>query len=171
MTEEEALERWPELEPEERERRRKLSEAASARHAQIIDPESGRRLFGGPQPGSGRPRKQRVAERVAELAQGPRQKEVIDALFAGLGKGNSSDTRRRTAEAIVRIEHQERELQMREDEFSEKPKDELLEYLIGLFAKLAARGELPDISALLPPGDARLPFDAEADGVTEPVNA
>lgn len=168
MTDEEALERWPDLPQVERERRRKLSEAASARHAQVVDEDTGRRLFGGPQPGSGRPRKQRVAERVADLAQGPRQKEVIDALFAGLSRGNSSDTRRRTAEAIVRIEHQERELQMREDEFSDKPKDELMEYLITLFAKLGARGELPDISSMLP---ARQEFDVEATAVEQPVHS
>lgn len=171
MTDEEALERWPDLPQEERERRRKLSEAATAKHEQIADPETGRRVFGGPQPGSGRPRKQRVAERVAELAQGDRQKEVVDALFSGLNRKNSSDVRRRTAEAIVRIEHKERELQMKEDEFSEKPKDELIEYLVGTLAKLSRRGELPDPTKLLPPGSARQPFDVEVTAATEPANA
>lgn len=163
MTLDEAVEKWPELaeKPRELQRRAKLSVTAQQRHRQVADPDTGRRVFGGPQPGSGRPRKQRVAERIAELASGERQKDVVDALFSGLSRRNSAAVRRDTAVKIVEIERRERELQIDEEVHETRPRDELEEKLAKTLAKLGERGELPDNIRALVEG-ARRPYDVDA---------
>lgn len=138
----EAKERWPELDAAEQAKRMKLSVIAKARHAQIADPLTGRRVFGGPQPGSGRKSKKRAAEAIAELAQGTRQKEVIDGLFSGLDKNNSAAVRVSTAVKIVAIERDERELQLKEDEFDGQPKEELKAIVLKGMLRMLQRGDL-----------------------------
>jgi hypothetical protein len=157
MTEQEALERWPDLEPEDRERRRKLSNKAKERHAQVADPQTGRRVFGGPQPGSGRPRKKRVAEAVAEKAT-EEQERVVNALFSGLKKSNDPKVRVATAEKIIKIEHKERELQLHEDSFQGKSEEDFREWLEDRLVGLSLAGDLPT------PGESSAPrqqYDAE----------
>lgn len=146
MTEEEAIEKWPDLEQGERERRRKLSIAAKERHNEIVDPETGRRKFGGPQPGSGRPRKKRAAEAIAERAQQEHDK-VARAIFSGLDPRNSPSVRVNTATKIIDIERKERELQLRESELDGKTDEEITELLINKLAEWTEAGKLPD------PGD------------------
>lgn len=162
---EEARERWPECSEAEQGRRMMLSIRARAKHEEIVDPATGRRAFGGPQPGSGRKPKKRVAEKIAELAQGERQKEVIDALFSGLDKKNSPAVRAATASKIISVEHQERELQLKEDEFQGMPKDELKRLVAAGFMRMIERGEMPDLRTLIPANSgeapARQPYDLE----------
>jgi hypothetical protein len=138
----EAAERWPEHPEAEQRRRMNLSLIAKARHAQVADPTTGRRVFGGVQPGSGRKSKKRAAEAIAELAQGTRQKEVIDALFSGLDKGNSAAVRVATANKIVAIEREERELQLKEDEFDGQPKEELKGIVLKGLMRMVKQGDL-----------------------------
>jgi hypothetical protein len=138
----EAAKRWPELSEAEQHRRMTLSVLAHQRHQQIADPATGRRVFGGPQPGSGRRSKKRAAEAIAELAQGNRQKEVIDALFSGLDQGNSASVRAATAKKIIDIEREERELQLKEDEFDGQSKDELKGMLAKGLVRMISNGEL-----------------------------
>jgi hypothetical protein len=172
---EQARERWPDLDETEQKRRMTLSLRAKAKHDEIVDPETGRRAFGGPQPGSGRKPKKRVAEKIAELAQGERQKEVIDALFSGLHQDNSPAIRAATAAKIIGVEHQERELQLKEDEFQGMPKDELKRLVAAGFMRMIERGEMPDLRTLIPSStqgkDGRQPYDIEgsASDVDEPT--
>lgn len=140
----EAAERWPDESEGEQRRRMMLSIRAKAKHEIIADPATGRRVFGGPQPNSGRKSKKRAAETIADLAQGDRQKEVIDALFSGLAPSEDAAVRVRTAAKIVEIERDERELQLREDEFTGMPKDELQRLLANGLARMIERGEITD---------------------------
>src|SRR4051812_44873671 len=113
MTEQEALERWPDellLEKgckdpaKERARRKLLSEQAKARHQEVVDPSTGQRAFGGPQPGSGRPRKPTISEQVVELAEGKENKRLLRSLFSGLDPQKNSPAQRvRTAKEIIKI--------------------------------------------------------------------
>lgn len=160
MTEEEARERWPDEPPRERRRRAALSVKAKERHAEVVDPDSGRRAFGGPQPGSGRPKRKRVAAAIAELAQTTRHKEVVDAMFSGL-TDPSKAVRVRTATQITNIEHKERELEMAEERHEEKTPLQLLQELLPRLAESTAAGELPD------PRGPRQPYDVEGTAVEQ----
>jgi hypothetical protein len=129
ISDEEALERWPEATPRQRENKRKLAEAAAARHATVVDDETGQRLLGGPQPNN-RPRsKKSVMEAITDLADGERQQEVIDAIFAPLSDSNSA-VRGKGAERIVKIAADQREMERRDrEELRQLGKEELLERL------------------------------------------
>lgn len=131
---------WADLPPDEIERRKKLSVIARQRHREV-DPETGRPRFGGAQPGSGRPKKKRVAKMIAERAQEKESKRIMDALFKKL---DSDDDRvsLRAVEAIARIEAKEEELQQKEQELDDKPKDQLIAGLAEVLTRLDKAGEL-----------------------------
>jgi hypothetical protein len=113
IDQDEAERRWPNCDPDDRERRRKLAMIAAAKHATIVDDETGQKLLGGHQP---RKNKTDVMQTIADLADGERQKEVIDALFAPLSD-ESKAVRGKGAERIIKIkaEHVERERRDREE--------------------------------------------------------
>ena len=137
ISDEEALERWPDVAPQERARRKNLAEIAAARYATIVDDDTGQRMMGGAQPNSGKGgRKKSVVEKVAELADGERQKEVIDALFAPLASSEPAAVRGKGAERIIkmRIEHEEMERRDRE-ELRQLGKEELADRLIEAITK------------------------------------
>lgn len=142
-----------ELSQEERERRRQVALDLHQRTR-----EDGTRVFGGPQPGSGRPRlktaTETVAEKVAEKGQ-----VIFDALMDGLAKDKPQYVRNDSARTLLTIEQkhlenvreEERELEaMRRDELL----DEVTELLVGL--DRAGRLSLPVIEGralALPAGD------------------
>lgn len=152
MTPENALERWPDLDDEHRERKRQHSIRAAIQakqqHEIVVDPGSGQRLFGGPQPGSGRPRRQRVSQFIIELAETTKQRSIANAMFSGL---DADDPRVRvsTAEKIAKLGIKERELQMAEDEFEGKPREQILKLLAPILAKMSAKGQLPELAKLM----------------------
>lgn len=144
ISDEEALERWPDVAPQERARRKNLAEIAAARYATIVDDDTGQRMMGGAQPNSGKGgRKKSVVEKVAELADGERQKEVIDALFAPLASSEPAAVRGKGAERIIkmRIEHEEMERRDRE-ELRQLGKEELADRLIEAITKGGMAGEI-----------------------------
>jgi hypothetical protein len=101
--------------------------------------------IGGPRPGSGRPRKKRAAELIAEKAQ--RNAEKIWSAFEDALEPSKPDSiRLAAAKELVALENRESELQLKEERaFEDTPKDELIAYLVDGFAQLQAGGFIPDI--------------------------
>lgn len=131
ISDEDALVRWPDVSPDERDSRKLKAEKAAARYATVVDDETGQRWMGGPQPNSNRRNKVKsVVEQVVELADGDRQREVIDALFAPL-TDDSNAVRGKGAERIINIKlaHDEEQRKDRE-ELRKLGKDELLDRLV-----------------------------------------
>lgn len=153
MTAEAALERWPDLDDEQRERKRQHSVRgaiqAKLNHEIVADPESGRRAFGGPQPGAGRKRRLRVSEHIVELAETTKSRAIANAIFSGLDEHNDPKVRVRTAEVIAKMGMREAELKMAEDEFEGKPREQLLKLIAPALARMSAKGELPELVKLL----------------------
>lgn len=162
ISDEEALERWPDLEPKERDRRRVAAENMAAKHMVVVDDETGQRLVGGPQPRSGVKPKRDIAEAIADLADGERQRDVIEALFSGL-HDESKAVRGKAAERIVGIAREHREAERRDHtDLANLTKDEL--------AELIARGILAlgmdsDLARRLAPAQ---PYDVDATSVDLP---
>lgn len=127
------------LSDEERQRR---SELARQLHNQVVDPETGRRAFGGRQPGAGRPRKVRAAELVAEEAK-KSAKEIVQALKDSLDPSNSISVRLQGARQWLEIENKEAALQLAEEkEFHAYSDDELALKLAQTFMELNSMGAL-----------------------------
>ncbi len=145
LSEEEKAERWPNHTPAQRDQYDRLRIQALKRHAsQEVDPVTGERSFGGPQRGSGRPRKDRAIHRLMEELQGDLQDDLVNAIKAGLSKKAGIHTRVKTAKIVYDLEREERKLQIAEEQHAEKTEEELREYLAEKLAKLQARGALPE---------------------------
>lgn len=131
MTPEEALERWPELDQSARDVKQAQSEMARAKHAVVVDDETGQRLLGGPQPNSGPRDRRSLLEQVAHLANDERQQEVVDALFAPLSDKEAAAVRGKGAERISRmvVAHEDEQRKNR-DELRKLSKDELVSELV-----------------------------------------
>lgn len=122
----------------ERQRRR---EQALELHKQV-DPLTGRRKFGGPQPGSGRPKKKRITESLNEKIEGK-----SNEIFNTLERGMNSDDERVALQAVKQmieiatkeIEYQEREKR----DFAEMSKDELIKLVMTNVSALANHGDIP----------------------------
>lgn len=136
---------------EERQRR---AERARQLHQQI-DPETGRRLFGGPQPGSGRPRKKRAAEIVAEAAERS-AKDIIDAFKDALDPEQPASVRLQAAKQWLEVENREAALQLQEDkELKDLDQDALIERVAGAILRL---GQTPGFRGR---AESRAEFDVE----------
>lgn len=110
------------------EAREKLSQIAKERHA--------RGEFGGSKFGKmgGRPRKPRVAKRVAEAAQTDEMAEQLIEVFRdAIQPSQPSHIRIKAAEALIAIERDEARIAMAEEEHQAKTytREELLEMLSG----------------------------------------
>lgn len=122
-----------ELSLEERERRSEQAKALVA---------SGK--FGGPQPGSGRPRKKRAAEIVAEQVSAEGQ-TIFDRLMEIVRDGTHSNTIS-AARELMSIEDREAARNEREDEkIDEMHRDQLIALVVGQLKELSERGVIPDI--------------------------
>lgn len=123
------------LSDEERKRR---SELAKSMHK--------RGKFGGVQKGSGRPRKQRAQEIVAEKI-----REEADAIFASLKQALKSDApsvKLKAALAMLDIETKEQELKIKEEtrQFENLGKEKMLELISERIKSLKEQGI--DLTAL-----------------------
>jgi hypothetical protein len=113
-------------------------------HEIVVDEKTGRRKFGGPQPGAGRPRKRSAAdEMMKRLEKDDIRNGVVDALFGGTQVKNKTAAHR-AAERILQLEHRETELQLKEDAFDDLSKREAIALLAPIFAEFQRRGILPD---------------------------
>lgn len=134
---------------EERQRR---SELAKQLHAQVVDPETGRRAFGGRQPGAGRPRKVRAAELVAEEAK-KSAKEIVEALKDSLKPENPMSIRLQGARQWLEIENKEAALQLAEEkEWHAYSDEELALRLAKTFMELNGMGALDEALSELSDG-------------------
>lgn len=127
ISDEEAASKWPNCSPEERERWRRMSMISRAKHSVVVDDETGQRWLGGSQP---RKNKVDVMATIVELADGERQKEIVDALFAPLDKSEPAAVRGKGAERIIRMKVEQAELERRDrEELRQLGKDELIDRL------------------------------------------
>jgi hypothetical protein len=107
---------------EERQRRRERANALVAEGK-----------IGGPRPGSGRPRKKRASEIIAEQVE-KRAQQISGALFDGLHKDQPQHIRHDAAAKLLAIEQKEHELTIEEErELRSASRAELIE---GLFERL-----------------------------------
>jgi hypothetical protein len=127
-----------ELSQEERQRR---SDLARRLHAE------GR--FGGPQPGSGRPRKARAAQIVAEAAKETENaKLMIASLKDALQPGQPPTVRVQAAKTWLEIEQKEDALQLKEEVvFEGLQREQLQKELAERLLRLQDAGALPVIEA------------------------
>jgi len=124
----------------------KRSELAKRLHSQPHPDDPTRRKFGGPQPGSGRPRVKRASTRAAEAAAENAQ-QIIDAFKRGV---NSADERTAlmAAEKWLNVEREEAGLQMDEQRLLEDmSRADLIEMLAKGFAALGDAGVI-DVHAV-----------------------
>ena len=101
-----------------------------------------RRKFGGPQPGSGRPRKPRASERIAE-----RVAAKGDEFFVKLSEiadGKNPGEARKAIETLLGIEEKEYKIKVQEEKDVENMRRDQL--LVFIKEKLSELGiELPDV--------------------------
>lgn len=135
----EAAERWPDASKKKQIVNMKHSIVATLRHKIVADDGTGRRVFGGPQPGSGRPK--RLDETLVAAAES-RQKEIIDAAFAPLSPGNPAMDRHRAAMNLAREAREVREQERRDDELDGASKDDLIKGATAVIAELLRSGEI-----------------------------
>jgi len=127
VTPEMVLEKWGHLPAEQREVRRRQAVKAMARHATIVDDETGQRLLGGKQPSNEDRLKRSVVETIASLADGERQQEIIDAMFAPLARTEPAAVRGKQAREIVKLTIEHREMERRDrDELRKLGRDEMI---------------------------------------------
>jgi DNA invertase Pin-like site-specific DNA recombinase len=121
-----------EISDEERQRR---SDAAKAAFA------AGK--FGGPQPGSGRPKTKKsanelVSARIAGIAD-----QVFEALESGLDPELAASVRVNTAKEMLKIERDNRELDLKEKSYEDMTAKELQENLVEKLMRAVKSGNLP----------------------------
>jgi hypothetical protein len=126
------------LTPAEKKRRRDLAKELGKK----IDPITGRRVFGGPQPGSGRPRKKRATEVLNEKIE-DHADEIWDAMYRALNS-NKPFVALQAAKQMVEISKMETDYQMKEERsLEDTPTEELVELVARRFARLADSGIIP----------------------------
>lgn len=131
-----------ELSQGERERRRELARQLHER--EVVDADGNkRRAFGGAQPGSGRPRKERALKRAADAAK-DNAEDIIDALKSGISKESPIQVRVNSATRWLEIEAKEESLELEEEKMLEGlRRDQLIEMLAGKLGVLLEAGALP----------------------------
>lgn len=103
-----------------------------------------RRKFGGPQPGSGRPRKKRASEVIAEKVAGEADKLWSELQDLALND-KSSAIRLKAITDLLSIEERERGIAADEQKNLESLKrDELVVYVLGQIADLKEKGVIPE---------------------------
>lgn len=114
-----------ELSDEERQRRRELAKKMV---------EEGK--IGGPRPGSGRPRKKRASEYVAEAARTHANK-IVDAFLDSIHETAPAQIRLQAAKDWLLIEQKEAEIQLKEErQFDDMSEKELREMVAANLTKL-----------------------------------
>lgn len=145
-----------ELSPEEIQRRSKLATELGQRH----DPLTGRRVFGGHQPGSGRPKKRRATEIMNDEIE-KNAKDYWQRLHNIALNDPKSALAIQAIGQLVAIANKESDIQAREDREMEKTSTEdLIEIVSTRLARLSESGKLPfDFEA----------DESDAEEITEPI--
>lgn len=121
-----------------------LSEAERLRRSEVAKRLHAEGKFGGPQPGSGRPRKPRASEVVAEKAR--EHGELIANTYLEVLQSTqvSAQVKLQASRDWLGVEHQEVDLERKEERDLESlRKDELIEQLMGFMENSGAIITLP----------------------------
>src|SRR3989304_2804822 len=142
---EEACARFMAISESERERRRDL---VRKMHDEVIDQETGRRKFGGPQPGSGRPRVTTATELAAEEA--AKHKDAIVQVFKdAIDPNNHISARLKGATEWIALEHKQMERDERdEDRLRRAKREELIDVIAFRLARAVSVGAI-DLDGML----------------------
>lgn len=131
---------------EESERRR---EVALRLHGEVIvDPQTGeeRRRFGGPQPGSGRPRKKRAADLILEKIEKDPERVAL-ALWENLADTVPAHIRLQAAGKVLEIEQKAFEDELREaEQLAKMERGDLVSLVLERLEKLADAGVIPPLN-------------------------
>lgn len=104
--------------------------------------------FGGPQPGSGRPRKKRVSEVIAEKVTDEAQ-TIYDKLMEVLRDGTHTNSIA-AIKALLEIESKESDRSEREDaQIDNLHRDQLLLLVATQMKELSDRGLIPDLTGII----------------------
>lgn len=122
------------------------------RHEVMLDPVSGRRAFGGVQPGAGP--KKRADESLVEAADN-RIDELIDAAFSSVtpGNGNTNEVRHKSAMNIIKVAQNLKKIQMTDKELDKASGEELANLAAEILAQAVRDGKLDKDAFDLPPAD------------------
>lgn len=136
----EARATWPDAAPGHQLHWMKSRILVKLRHEVVVDPMTGRRAFGGPQPGS---KPKRIDESIVEAADNRRQ-ELIDAAFAPIngGAGVTPMDRHRAALNIAREAREVRAMEMQEDELAKASGEDLEREVAKLLLEQIRSGKL-----------------------------
>lgn len=120
---------------------KRRSEQAKKNH-QAIDPVTGRRKFGGPQPGSGRPRKRRVTEVLNEKIEG--EADNIFYELKNIMTGSKSEANKlRAIQTMLEVATEESKFQQQEKkDLDNMSAEDLVSLIEGSVAKLSENGDL-----------------------------
>jgi preprotein translocase subunit SecD len=122
--------------------RQRRSELAKQLHGKR-DPVTGRPLFGGKQPGAGRPRKRRATEVINEKIEAHAD-EIWGRLLEVMRQKKSDQNALMAVKQMMEITNKETDIQAREEKSLEgTPTDELVEIVASRLARLAESGALP----------------------------
>lgn len=99
--------------------------------------------FGGAQPGSGRPKTKKSANEQVSLRIAGIADKVFDALEAGLDPELSAGVRVNTAKEILKIERDNRELDLKEKTYEDMSAKELQDNLVEKLWRAVQSGNLP----------------------------
>ena len=121
--------------------------------------------FGGPQPGSGRPRKKRISEVIAEQVDDEAQ-TFYDRLMQIVREGTDSNAIT-AARELIAISEKEADRRDRQDEkIDDMHRDQLLLLVAMQFKELSDRGLIPDFAGIID-GEASEVTDEELTGLSE----
>lgn len=125
------------------------------KNQQLVDPVTGKRKFGGPQPGAGRPKKRRVTEVLNEKIEGDAQL-IYDELKGVLTGSDSEGNKLKAIQIMLDTANQEIKYQQQEKKNLEELSDEDLIRLIE-----------DGVSTLSENGELSFDFTAEAEEIPE----
>src|SRR5689334_4196708 len=104
--------------------------------------------FGGPQPGSGRPRKKRISEVIADQVDDEAQ-TFFDRLMTIVRSGTDSNAITAARELISISEKEAARRDREDDKIDDMHRDQLLLLVAMQFKELSDRGLIPDFSGII----------------------
>lgn len=136
-----ARRRWPDASEKMQHYRVRQAIWAKFKHRQEHPDGSGRKLLGGPQPGSGRKPTKAIGAALVEAAE-QRHKEIVDAAFSALSPDNDPAVRHKAAMNIAKHAREEAREAREADDYARKTDDEIRRETARMFAEMIANGEL-----------------------------
>lgn len=102
-----------------------------------------RKMLGGPQPGAGRKPTKALGAAIVEAAES-RRKEIEDAVFSPLARGNDPIDRHKAAMNILKHAREERREDREADEYARKTDEEARREFAQMLAEMIRNGDLSE---------------------------